>query len=53
MPLTGFTYFKSLMKEREAVGDAWLAIINGEGKQTLKLFLMEVQQMMIRLVVIC
>jgi hypothetical protein len=41
------------MKEREAVEDAWLAITNGEGKQIKKLFLMEVQQMMIRLVVIC
>jgi hypothetical protein len=41
------------MKEREAVGDVWLDIIKGGGKQIRRLFLMEVHQMMIRLVVIC
>jgi len=30
------------MREREAAEDAWLDIINEEGKQIMNLFLMEV-----------
>jgi len=30
------------MKEREAAEDVWQGIINEEGKQIMKLFLMEV-----------
>jgi hypothetical protein len=41
------------MKEREAVEDVWLAIIKEGEKQIRMLFLMEVHQTMIRLVVIC
>jgi len=39
---TGFTCFKSLMKEREAAEDAWRDIINEEGKLITNLFLVEV-----------
>ena len=35
MHMAGFTYFKSLMKEKEVAGGVWPVITDGGGKHTL------------------